>query len=119
VAKSSAPINITTATTTQIVGLVGGQKIYPCSIVIDANVNSSAVETFQWEYGTGASCGTGTTALSGAMISAATTGNGPVFLGLAGGTLLNIPVSNAFCLVTVQVSGANMSVQGHISYVQQ
>jgi len=77
------------------------------------------VESFQWEYGTGASCGTGTTTLSGAMLSGAGTGTGPIFLELAGGTLLNIPVSNALCLVTVQVSGANLNVSGHISYVQQ
>lgn len=117
--KLSAPINITTATTTQIVGLVTGQKIYPCSIVIDANVNSSSVESFQWVYGTGSSCGTGTTALSGAMLSGASTGTGPIALAVAGGTLFGIPVSNALCLTTVQVSGLNLNVQGHVSYVQQ
>lgn len=115
VAKSSAPIpTITAAGTTQIVGLVGGQKIYPCAISVTQTWNSTNF-TYQWEYGTGASCGTGTTALSGGYLSS----NANVTTqSIAGPTLLNVPVSNALCILVVGVPTPG-GIAGFISYVQQ
>lgn len=116
-AKLSAPISFSTATTTQIVGLVSGQKIYPCGVMLTANADSSGIFTFQWEYGTGASCGTGTTTLSGPLKQNSTNANNSY--GFNGGTFLNVPSSQALCIVTVQISGAVINLNGVLSYIQQ
>jgi len=115
IAKSSAPINITTATTTQIVGLVSGKTIYPCAISVQENSNTGNI-TYQWEYGTGSACGTGTAALSGPF---ATDNSQIASQSLGGLTLMAIPVSNALCLVTTGTPGTNAGVFGFVSYVQQ
>jgi hypothetical protein len=120
--KKSVAINITTATTTTLVPLVSGQTIYPCTIVVDLGLNSSAVMSIQFEYGTGASCGTGTTALSGPMVAGASTGTGPVFFAAAGGiTQFQIPVSNGFCVLSTLTGTptAPFGAQGWATYVQQ
>jgi hypothetical protein len=115
VAKSSAPIPfISAAGTTQIVGLVAGQKIYPCAIQVTQTWNATNF-TYQWEYGTGASCGTGTTALSGAYVIS----NADITTqSIAGPTLLNIPASNALCIVVVGAASPG-GIAGFLSYVQQ
>jgi hypothetical protein len=114
--KLSAPIPfISTGTTTQIVALVAGQKIYPCTIDVTATWNGTNF-TYQWEYGTGASCGTGTTVLSGAKLlvnNTITTDN------VSGPTAFNIPPGNALCLVTIGAGSLVGGVAGFVGYVQQ
>src|ERR1035438_7682061 len=57
------PINMSTATTTQAVALSAGLRIYVCKVlVIEAGATNVTLET-----GTGATCGTNTTALTGPM----------------------------------------------------
>lgn len=108
-AKSSAPIDSNT-TTQQLVAAVTGKTVYPCalSVVFTGSSNSG----FQLEYGTGAACGTGTTALTGQYQGTTSPG---VAVDLAGLTFLNIPISNGLCIVT----GASAHAQGFVTYVQQ
>lgn len=105
--KSSVVINVASATTTQLVALVAGQKIYVCSFVFTAAVGTAA--TYQFEYGTGSSCGTGTTVLTGAMVGGffLTDGNSNMNFATASG--------NALCLVT---GGTSPNAQGFLTYVQ-
>ena len=92
-------------TLAQQVALSAGKQIYVCQFT--ASVGTTG--TVQLEYGTGTNCGTGTTALTGAVNVAANT---PVSIGW-GGAVVTTPASNALCLV------ASQAAAGVISYVQQ
>jgi len=105
---SSAVINVSSATTTQLVALAAGKSVYVCQVTMSGGSAATAV----LEYGTGSSCGTGTTALTGALALNATQ---PVSLGW-GGALASTPAGAALCLVT---GGTVTTAQGIVSYVQQ
>ncbi len=107
-AKSSAAMNIGSATTTQLVALQSGQTVYVCNTSFSYSVAGSA----QFEYGTGTNCGTGTTTLTGAIV---TTANEFLSIGW-GGTVFKAASSNALCVVT---TGTSPSMQGVLTYVQQ
>lgn len=115
--KSSVVVNISTATTTQIVALSGTTVVYVCgySLVAAAGTNPS----IQFEYGTGASCGTGTTTLTGAMatgVTVSTTVGGPIFTAGNDVSLLKTAAGNALCLVS---GGTTPNFQGFVTFVQQ
>lgn len=115
--KSSVAINISSATTTQLVAISGSTAVYVCGFqaVAGAGTNPS----FLLEYGTGSSCGTGTTALTGAMatgVTVSTTAPGPIFETSPGNTILKTPAGNALCAVT---GGTTPNFQGWLSFVQQ
>lgn len=115
--KQSAPIAISTATTTQLVALSGTTLIYVCSYqaVAGAGTNPS----LQFVYGTGSSCGTGTTSLTGAMATGVTvsaTAPGPILESSGGNTLFKTIAGNALCVTT---GGTTPNFQGWVSYVQQ
>lgn len=112
--KSSVPINISAAGTTQLVAAVLGQTVYPCSFVLDTT-GATTTTTALFEYGTGASCGSGTTAVTG-LIGASLSTSAIVTSESPGSTLFKVPASNAFCVL---VAGTTPSVQGHLTYVQQ
>lgn len=111
-AKQSAAISITTATTTQIVAPLAGRQIFVCGITTILQA-LGGTGTAQWEYGTGAACGTGTTTLSGALYF----NNNIISFSNAGTTLLTTPAGNALCIVTVGTS--TNFVEGWVTYVQQ
>lgn len=113
--KKSASISISTGTTTSLVAPVAGQVVYPCGIDITATWNGTNF-TYQWEYGTGAACGTGTTVLSGAK---SLVNNTVINDQVTGPTLLNIPVGNGLCILTTNPTAAGAGVFGFLSYVQQ
>jgi hypothetical protein len=125
VAKSSAPISIASGNTatTQIIPLVGGKAIFVCSATMGMNlVNTSATETAQFEYGTGANCGTGTTTLTGAILDSSNINGGPLSMTFPSpGTLWSVPTGNALCIAVTLVTGAanSTSVNGSVTYVQQ
>lgn len=105
VLKSSVAVSVSSATTTQLVALSAGKSIYVCGGTI-----SSVGGTSTLEYGTGASCGTGTTTLTGAFPAASTV---PLGSGLS---LLATASGNALCIL----SGASTTATaGFITYVQQ
>ncbi len=108
IAKNSVPINITSASTTTLIGPFSTGQTYVCGWSISL---IGASQTIQFEYGSGASCGTGTVLLTGAM--------GP-------GTLAEqqlvhelplraTPLNNSICAVT---TGATVNAQGVMTYVQ-
>lgn len=115
--KQSVVVNVASATTTQLVAISGTTQVYVCGyqLAAVAGTNPSA----QFEYGTGASCGTGTTTLTGAMatgVTVSTTVPGPVFTAGNDVTLFKAIAGNALCLVT---GGTTPNFQGFVTFVQQ
>lgn len=106
-ADSSAAINVSTATTTQIVALSSTKKIYVTSL----DVIAGGTGNITFVYGTGASCGTGTTSLTGAYNLTAQSG---IAKGSGLGPVLVIPASNALCVTT----SAAVQMSGSVSYTQ-
>ena len=98
----SIPINLSTATTTQLVAAVSGKAIY----VTAWDVIAAGTTNFTFEYGTGSNCVGGTTALTGPYGLVAQFGAAK---GSGLGPVLVVPAGNALCAVnsaTVQVSGS-------------
>jgi hypothetical protein len=116
--KLSAPINIVSATTTQLIPLVANQTIYPCGGYVEIASSATTAATIQFEYGTGAACAVGTNVLTGAMgTGTATAGISAEAIEISGGLMnWSIPVQNALCAVT---AGTAVNAQGWITYVQQ
>lgn len=106
-ADSTAAINVSTATTTQLVALSSGKKIY----VTHWDVVAAGADNITLEYGTGSNCGTGTTVLTGAYNFAA---NGGISAGSGLGPILVVPASNALCILT----SAAVQASGVVSYTQ-
>lgn len=106
-ASNSVPVSVSSNTTTQLVALVAGKHIYVTSF----DLVTTAANTVGFVYGTGSSCGTGTTALTGiygmSTFTALSKGNGV-------GAILFVPVGNALCIVTT----TSAQTSGSVSYAQ-
>lgn len=107
VAAYSVPINTAAAATVQLVPAVAGKSIQVSSFDFIAN----GATTLQFEYGTGAYCGTGTVALTGPYPLAAQAG---LAKGNGTGVVLFIPPGNALCAV----NSAAVQVSGSVAYAQ-
>lgn len=108
VIKSSFAVAVGSATTTLLVNGVAGKVTYPCSF---SATLAGTTPTAKLEYGTGSSCGTGTTALTGVLAPTA----GTFVQILAPGAIAKIPAANELCLV----SGGTPSIQGVLTYAIQ
>lgn len=101
-----APINISTATTTQI---IAAPTAVSYSIVLSHYfLFSAGADQVTFVYGTGTNCGTGTTSLGGVFSLLSQTG---FAIGNGSGIVLSVPTGNALCLTTsapVQLSGFMM-----------
>lgn len=106
-ADSSAAINVSTATTTQLVALSSGKKIYVSSF----DVVAGGTGNITFVYGTGSNCGTGTTSLTGAYNLTAQNG---IAKGNGLGAVLVVPASNALCVTT----SAAVQMSGSVAYSQ-
>ena len=106
-AGASVPINISTATTTQLVAAVAGKAIY----VTAWDVIAAGTGNITLEYGTGSNCSVGATALTGAYGLAAQFG---IAKGNGLGPVLVVPAGNALCAVT----SATVQMSGSVSYTQ-
>lgn len=106
-ADTSAIINASTATTTQLVALTSTQKIY----ITAWDVIAAGTGTIKLVYGTGSSCGTGTTDLTPAYSLVAQAG---LTKGSGLGPILVVPASNALCVTT----SAAVGMQGTVSYTK-
>ena len=106
-AGASVPINISTATTTQLLAATTGKAIY----VTAWDVIAAGTGNITLEYGTGSNCGTGTTALTGAYSLAAQFG---IAKGNGLGPVLIVPTGNALCALT----SAAAQMSGSVSYTQ-
>ena len=108
IVKSSVVVNTSGGGTTQLVALNGAKLVYVCNL--SAGI-SATTATLALEYGTGASCGTGTTALTGTIVPTA-----GMWLSLGwGGTVVTAPAGNALCIV----NGGTGTQIGVLTYVQQ
>lgn len=105
--NSSVPINVSTATTTQLVALSGSTAIYVTSL----DVVAGGTGNITFEYGTGTACATGTTVLTGAYNLTAQAG---LAKGSGIGTVLKVPAGNALCVLT----SAAVQMSGSVSYQQ-
>lgn len=106
-ADGSVKIDVSTATTTQLVALSSGKKIY----ITHWDVISAGVGNIKLVYGTGAACGTGTTDLTGYYNLA---GQAGISAGGGLGPVLVVPASNALCATT----SAAVQMSGAVSYTQ-
>lgn len=106
-ADTSVAINVATGTTTQLVALSGSTKIYVTSF----DVISAGTGNITFEYGTGSTCGTGTTILTGAYNLTAQAG---IAKGSGLGPILVVPAGNALCILTT----ASVQMSGSVSYTQ-
>ncbi len=117
-AKSSAAINVTSATTTSLVAVSGSTTVYVCGISLTIAPSATSADTALFEYGTGAAC-TSPTALTGTygngdLTSAA--GVAAINYGNGGATIFKSAASAGVCILT---AGTAVSVQGVLTYVQQ
>lgn len=116
---SSVIINQATATTTQLVALVAGKKIYVCSATIN-QVGATTAPTFKFVYGTGSNCGTGTNDLTGVISGANVAGTitnvqlGGNGLGYVFSTPLPAGAAQALCITTT----TTQAQKGLLSYTQ-
>jgi hypothetical protein len=106
-AGASVPINITSATTTQLVAGVSGKAIF----VTAWDVIAAGTTNFTFEYGTGTNCAVGTTALTGAYALVAQFGAAK---GSGLGPVLIVPAGSALCAV----SSSTAQVSGSLAYTQ-
>jgi hypothetical protein len=118
-AKSSAAINITTATTTALVAVSGSTTVYVCGFSITIAPSATTADVAAFEYGSGVACATSPISLTGGF------GNGdlttaspvvPVSYGGGGATIFKSAASNGVCMIT---AGTTVNVQGVLTYVQQ
>jgi hypothetical protein len=117
VAKSSVAINITSATTTQLVAISGTKAIYVCHFNFTISEVVTTPNTLQFEYGTSTNS-TGTNKLTGLYGDGGVTAGIPITIHAGyGGTLFSAPSANGLCALTA--IGATGTFQGSLTYVQQ
>lgn len=105
---STVAINVSTATTTQLVALSGTTSIY----VTHLNVIAGGTGNITFVYGTGSNCGTGTTSLSGAYNLTAQAG---LAAGAGLGPVMVVPAGRALCVTT----SAAVQMSGFLTYSQR
>ena len=106
-ASNSNAINISTATTTELIALDANKTIY----VTSWDVMAGGTGNFTLVFGSGTACGTGTTSLTGAYPLIAQAG---IAKGNGLGIVLAIPKGKALCATT----SANVQMSGSVSFVQ-
>lgn len=118
IAKSSAPINITTAATTSLVAVSGTTSVYVCGFSASISQVVTTANTLQFEYGTGAAC-TGPVVLTGLYGGGGVTAAAPIVVagGNSGQTIFKAPSGNGICALTA--IGATASFEGELTFVQQ
>lgn len=107
VAKSSVVLNVTA--NAELIAASGSTKIYVCGFF--ATVGGTT-PTYRFVYGTGTTCGTGTTFLTGLILPVV----GSFNVYAPGMTAFATTASQALCMA---VGGTSPSVQGTVTYVQQ
>lgn len=103
--QASVALTMNTATTTQIVAAVAGQRIY----VVQWNIVAAGTTTVTWVTGTGANCATNQTSLTGGYQLTAQTG---AVVGTGNGAVLVVPLGQALCLT----NSAGVAIPGSLAY---
>jgi hypothetical protein len=115
--KSSAFLNLTTATTSTIVGLTANTAIYVCSYVIVMS-GTTAADTVAFVVGTGVNCVTSPTTISATFNSGILTQGATTIASSSGaGQALVATLNRALCVTSTVGTSPNINVQ--ITYVQQ
>jgi hypothetical protein len=111
IVKQSVPINVSAAATAQLVAISGSTKVFVCGFSFTM---VGAVQSIQFEYGTGTTCGTGTNVLTGAFADGTVS---DIVVTYGGGemTIFGTPAGQALCVLSTTTA----SVQGVLTYVQQ
>lgn len=107
--KQSAAVNITTATTTQLIAPVTGKAATICGFY---STTANAGATLVFNTGTGSTCATGTTVLTGTML---TSSSGRFDL-LGSGQKLKSAVGGGICVIT---AGTTPGIQGFVVFTQR
>jgi hypothetical protein len=111
----TANINVSTATTTQIIALVSSQTIYVCNYTIQIQGVATTAGTGKLIYGTGTACATGPVNLTAAYEGSTTAGNPTVIsVGAGLGTVTRTAASNALCYTSTTTTPQHVTV----SYTQ-
>jgi hypothetical protein len=107
IAKSNFSVSVTADT--ELVALTSGQTIFLCGSSLTLG---GTAPTVAFVYGTGTTCGTGQTSLTGAINPTA-----GLILNLGwGGTVFSTAVSNALCIL---ITGTTPTIRGQITYVKR
>lgn len=117
--KSSASINVASATTAAVVAISGSTTVYVCGFDFTIAGSATTATTAQLEYGTGTACVSTQTALTGTYGSGdAAVSTTPTYVSRGDGqaTVLAGIASNGICIVT---AGTTVKVAGSLTYVQQ
>jgi hypothetical protein len=118
--KSSAAINITSATTTQLVAVSGSTAVYVCGFAVTIPNTATTATSVLFEYGTSTNC-TGTHALTGTFGSndavAVSANPTVVTYGDGSSTVFAGAASNGLCAVTT--GNGTLAIEGVMTYVQQ
>jgi hypothetical protein len=120
VLKSSAAINITTGTTTQLVAPVAGQIVYVCSYDFTISEVVTTANTLQFITGSGGTCGSAPTATNTGLYGAGgVTAGIPIHVQSSSGSGYVFKSGTAAGLCAVTAIGATGSFQGIVTFVQQ
>jgi|SRR6267142_1704589 len=117
VAKSSAIINISTATTTALVAVSGSTVVYVCGFSLTISQVITTANTLKFIQGTGATCSGAPADLTGLYGAGGVTAAAPIVVVGLGGTIFKTGAGGGLCAVTA--IGASGSFQGVVTYVQQ
>lgn len=105
--RQTVPISVATAGTSSLIAPVTGAYIYICGMSLTTSGGTGTLE-----YGTGSTCGTGTTTLTGPIAASTTITNFP-----AGVSLIQVQTkSQRLCYLAG--SGASATSAGWLTYVQ-
>jgi hypothetical protein len=103
----AAFLNMTTATTTEIVPLTSGEVVYVTAL----NFLANGTTTVKFVKGTGTNCGTGTTDLTPTYNLTAQTG---MVYGSGVGVVMPVTAGNALCVV----NGSAVNLQVMVTYIK-
>lgn len=118
VAKSSVAINISTATTTQLVAPSGTTAVYVCGFDFTISEVITTANTLLFNTGTAATCAGATVTKTGLYGAGGVLAAAPIHIERAGpGTVFSSAASSGVCAITA--IGATGSFQGILTYVQQ
>jgi hypothetical protein len=116
--KSSAPINIATAVTTQLIAPVAAKVVYVCGFSFTISQVITTANTLQFITGTGATCAVSTVTNSGLYGAGGITAAAPIYIASGNGaTVFATASASGVCAVTA--IGATGTFQGLIWFVQQ
>ncbi len=99
---STAVVNVTAASTTEVVALTASQVIRVCSIAVSM---TPAAGTVTFVSGTGTNCGSSTAAITGAFPLAAST---PLTISSGNGSVIRTPSANALCVTATAANAVGV-----------